>query len=462
MTEPNQSPPDLPENMRKELDPSTISGSAGGTVDVPEEQKTSLIESNPIGAETEQKTLQLPCVEAQTTSPSSVSAIRYLEKHFGNYELLSEIARGGMGIVYRAKQKSVNRIVALKMILSGTLASPTDIQRFYQEAEAAACLEHQTIVPIYEVGEVEGFHFYTMALIDGKSLAEIVAGGAMDPITAATIMAKVSSAIDYAHSKGVIHRDLKPANILIDQKGEPKITDFGLARTGKGDSNLTRTGLILGTPNYMPPEQAGGSKSDVGAHSDIYSIGATLYFLLTAHPPFHGASPLDVLNLVINSPVKDPRTIDVTIPRELSIICMKCLNKPPSKRYLSASDLSADLTRFVNQEPILARPPGFRAQLSHWMMSHPKMLNTLRIGTSLIGMAFVAWFVYAYISAKDAERKAMEDIIRADPKLWRTMQESNLEDKKQRILRKRPLDSNDIEELENINNKQEAWRKSSR
>ncbi len=298
-----------------------------------------------------------------------------LVKYFGQYELLSEIARGGMGIVYRARQRNLNRIVALKMILSGAIAAPEDVKRFYTEAEAAASLEHPNIVPIYEIGEYEGQHFFSMALVDGKSLAEPIKNGPLGAQEAAAIMAKVADAIDYAHSKGVIHRDIKPANILIDAKGDPKITDFGLARIDEGDSILTRTGLILGTPSFMPPEQASGKVRDIGAHSDVYSIGATLYCLMTGQAAFQGASPLETLNMVLNEPAKDPRSIVPSIPRDLQTICMKCLEKKPQDRYPSAGAVSKDLNRFLNGEPITARPPNTIVKLRYWGKKHSKLIS---------------------------------------------------------------------------------------
>jgi serine/threonine protein kinase len=311
-----------------------------------------------------------------------------LVKYFGQYELLSEIARGGMGIVYRARQRNLNRIVALKMILSGAIAAPEDVKRFYTEAEAAASLEHSNIVPIYEIGEHEGQHFFSMALVDGKSLAEPLKNGPLGAKEAAEIMSKVSDAIDYAHSKGIIHRDIKPANILIDAKGEPKITDFGLARIDEGDSILTRTGLILGTPSFMPPEQASGKVRDIGAHSDVYSIGATLYCLLTGQAAFQGSSPLETLNMVLNEPAKEPRSIVPSIPKDLQTICMKCLEKKPQDRYPSAGAVSKDLHCFLNGEPITARPPSPMIKLRYWIKKHPKLIS--RTFAALASLLFVA------------------------------------------------------------------------
>jgi serine/threonine protein kinase len=293
-----------------------------------------------------------------------------------------------MGIIYRARQRNLNRIVALKMILSGAIAAPEDVKRFYTEAEAAASLEHSNIVPIYEIGEHEGQHFFSMALVDGKSLAEPLKNGPLGAKEAAEIMSKVSDAIDYAHSKGIIHRDIKPANILIDAKGEPKITDFGLARIDEGDSILTRTGLILGTPSFMPPEQASGKVRDIGAHSDVYSIGATLYCLLTGQAAFQGSSPLETLNMVLNEPAKEPRSIVPSIPKDLQTICMKCLEKKPQDRYPTAGAVSKDLHCFLNGEPITARPPSPMIKLRYWIKKHPKLIS--RTFAALASLLFVA------------------------------------------------------------------------
>jgi serine/threonine protein kinase/uncharacterized coiled-coil protein SlyX len=306
----------------------------------------------------------------------------------------------------------LNRIVALKMILSGAIAAPEDVKRFYTEAEAAASLEHPNIVPIYEIGEHEGQHFFSMALVDGKSLAEPLKNGPLGAKEAAEIMAKVSDAIDYAHNKGIIHRDIKPANILIDAKGEPKITDFGLARIDEGDSILTRTGLILGTPSFMPPEQASGKVRDIGAHSDVYSIGATLYCLLTGQAAFQGSSPLETLNMVLNEPAKEPRSIVPSIPKDLQTICMKCLEKKPQDRYPSAGAVSKDLNCFLNGEPITARPPSPMIKLRYWIKKHPKLIS--RTFGPLAAFLFVAMMFLWWKSERgkmEAEKGKIEAVI---------------------------------------------------
>jgi Protein kinase domain len=218
------------------------------------------------------------------SGPASPSLIRY----FGDYEILRELARGGMGVVYQARQMSLNRPVALKMILAGQLANETDVRRFYIEAEAAANLDHPGIVPIFEVGQHQGQHYFSMGFVEGLSLSQRLAGGPLPPREAAALMVRVAEAIEYAHRRGVIHRDLKPANILIDGAGNPRVTDFGLAKRVEGDSGLTGSGQIMGTPSYMPPEQAGGDRGDVGPAADVYALGATLYALITgrhSRPP---------------------------------------------------------------------------------------------------------------------------------------------------------------------------------
>ena len=227
-----------------------------------------------------------------------------LIRYFGDYEIARELARGGMGVVFLARQMSLNRPVALKMILAGQLADDTDVKRFYTEAEAAANLDHPGIVPIYEVGQCGGQHYFSMGFVEGQSLSQLLAGGPLPPHEAADLIRRVSEAIEYAHRHGVIHRDLKPANILLDCDGNPRVTDFGLAKKVEGDGGLTGSGQLMGTPSYMPPEQAGGHRGDVGPAADVYSLGATLYALLAGRPPFQAATVMDtVIQLLGEEPV---------------------------------------------------------------------------------------------------------------------------------------------------------------
>jgi hypothetical protein len=281
-----------------------------------------------------------------------------LPASFGDYELLEEIGRGGMGVVYRATQRSLGRTVALKMLLRRDLASPADLVRFRSEAEAAARLDHPGIVSIFDVGECDGHPFYSMQFIEGTTLARRLSAGPLPPREAATLLAKVADAVQAAHARGVLHRDLKPSNILIDAAGEPHVSDFGLAKRLEADDSVTHTGAILGTPCYMSPEQAAGSRGDVGPTSDVWSLGTILYQILTGRPPFQAATPMDTLLAVLEADPPVPRSIDPRVDRDLEMIALKALQKPQDLRYASAADLSADLRAFLGGEPVAARRGG--------------------------------------------------------------------------------------------------------
>lgn len=285
---------------------------------------------------------------------------------FGDYELLDEIARGGMGVVYRARQKSLNRIVALKMILSGQFASEDDVERFKVEALAVAQLDHESIIPIYEIDQHEGRHYFSMKLVEGGHLDDHLESLRENDITKAIeILAKVCHAIHHAHQRGILHRDLKPPNILLDPQGNPFVTDFGLARQMDSQRQLTQTGAVLGTPNYMAPEQASGT-CDITTAADIYSLGALLYKIISGNPPFDADSTLDTLMQVLNeSPVKPSEHCKVD--RCLEQICMKCLSKEPSQRYDTAAELASDLEKWLAGEPVSISSPSVASVTRVWL-----------------------------------------------------------------------------------------------
>jgi eukaryotic-like serine/threonine-protein kinase len=362
-----------------------------------------------------------PTEPASTPAPS-LGSVRY----FGDYELLSEIARGGMGVVYRARQVSLNRPVALKMILAGNLAGEADVKRFHIEAEAAANLDHPGIVPIYEIGEHQGQHFFSMGFVEGTSLAAKVADGPLPPREAADLTMQVAEAMHYAHDKGVIHRDLKPGNVLLDLQGRPKVTDFGLAKKLQGDSGLTQTGQVMGTPSYMPPEQAEGK--EVGPLADVYSLGAVLYCLMTGRPPFQASSPMDTLMQVLEREPVPPRQLNPSVPRDLETICLRCLEKEPGKRYASAAALAGDLDRYLSGEPILARPVGASERAAKWVRRRP-VIAVLAAMVVLISGAGLAGVLFQWRRAEiarklavdkaEAETKARDDATRLAANLKR-------------------------------------------
>lgn len=299
-----------------------------------------------------------PALAAPPAPGGFVPGVTPLPASFDDYELLEEVGRGGMGIVYRARQKSLDRIVAVKMLLRRDLATAADLARFRSEAEAAARLDHPGIVSIFEVGECGGHPFYSMRFIEGTTLAKRLAAGDVPTREAATILARVAEAVDAAHRGGVLHRDLKPSNILIDAAGKPHVSDFGLAKRIEADQDVTHTGAILGTPCYMSPEQAAGSRGDVGPPSDVWSLGAILYQTLTGRPPFQAANPMDTLLAVLESDPPVPRSFDPGVNRDLEMIALKSLQKPQDLRYASAAALAADLRAFLAGEPVAARSGG--------------------------------------------------------------------------------------------------------
>ncbi|MFK8114719.1 MAG: protein kinase [Rubripirellula sp.] len=292
-------------------------------------------------------------------------------KYVGDYEIIDEIARGGMGVVYRAKQKSLNREVALKMILSGALAGEHEVARFRSEAEAAANLDHPGIVPIYEVGQHDDQHYFSMGLVEGPSLSQVLREGPMQQERAAKLVEQVARAIDYAHGRDVIHRDLKPGNILLTPEGLPQVTDFGLAKRMSSNEELTTTGQVIGTPAYMPPEQARGDLENIGPASDIYSLGAILYAVLSGRPPHNANSAIETLQQVMDVEPISVRSLNPAVPKDLETICARCLDKEPGRRYPSAGELADELGRFLRGEPIHARPVSTAERMYRWAKRHP-------------------------------------------------------------------------------------------
>jgi WD40 repeat protein/tRNA A-37 threonylcarbamoyl transferase component Bud32 len=301
---------------------------------------------------------------------------------FGDFQLLALVARGGMGVVYKARQIKLNRVVALKFIMAGTLANQADVRRFYAEAEAAGKLDHPSIVPVFDVDVHQGQHYLVMAYVEGMSLAKRIVDGPLPPGEAAALMQKVAAAVAYAHEQGVVHRDLKPGNVLVARDGTPRVTDFGLAKRIDQQSSLTATGQVLGTPSYMPPEQAEGRLDEVGPLSDVYALGATLYALLTGRPPFQASTPVDTLRQVLEQQPVPPRRLNPNVPQDLETICLKCLEKEPAARYSSASDAADDLGRHLAGEPITAVPAGALRRAWRWAQRH-------RVAALQIGLAAV-------------------------------------------------------------------------
>jgi eukaryotic-like serine/threonine-protein kinase len=359
-------------------------------------------------------------LDAPSAAFASKSA---LPRSFGSYELVEEVARGGMGIVYKARQTQINRTVALKVMVAGQFAAPDFVRRFRTEAEAVASLDHPNIVPIYEVGESDGQPYFSMKFVEGGSLAQRIAKpSSISNRDAAEWVIKLARAIHYAHQRGILHRDIKPGNVLLDAQGEPHLTDFGLAKLVEKDSTLTHTMAMLGTPSYMSPEQARGEAKQLTTAVDVYGLGAVFYELLTGQPPFAGGTTVDTVRQVLDKEPRRPSLIRADTDRDLETICLKCLAKEPSRRYGSAEALAADLERWLRHEPILARPVSGVERAAKLMRRNP-----VTSAFSAVTLLIVAVSVVMLIRANVRIRKAQgtETVLRGQAE--RKAEESRLE-----------------------------------
>src|SRR5215471_17764338 len=339
-----------------------------------------------------------PVEYAQTSKTHAgphVKPTRYLAKVFGqlgDYELLEEVGRGGQGVVFRARQKSLNRIVALKIIGLGQWATRAHLKRFRLEAEAAARLDHPCIVPIYEIGERDGQCYFSMKFVEGGQLDEVVKQAPMSARQAVELVAKVARTVHYAHEHGILHRDIKPGNILVDAKGEPNLTDFGLARLVESESTVTHTVEVLGTPSYMAPEQATGNNNKLTSATDVYGLGAVLYQLLTKHPPFAGGTTYETIKLLLETEPRQPRLWNRKVDRDLSTICLKCLEKDPQGRYPSALALAEDLERWLKYQPIQARSTGVLTRGRKWMQRNLTTTAIAVLSVALVlALGVIVW-----------------------------------------------------------------------
>jgi serine/threonine protein kinase/Tfp pilus assembly protein PilF len=315
-----------------------------------------------------------------------------MQMEFGDYELLEEIGRGGQGVVYRARQKSLNRTVALKVIGLGQWASTPHLKRFRHEAEAAASLEHPQIVPIYEIGERDGSCYFSMKFVEGGRLDEVVTREPLSPRRAAELLVKIARTVQFAHERGILHRDIKPGNILLDRQGEAHLTDFGLARLIEQESTITNSFDVLGTPSYMSPEQAAGRVKEMTAAADVYALGAVFYHMLTGQPPFAGGTTYETIRQVLDKEPRHPRLGNPKVDVDLGTICLKCLEKEPKKRYQTAEALAQDIERWLRYEPIKARRSGLVSRGWKWVRRNPTSAILAASLTALVlVLAVILW-----------------------------------------------------------------------
>jgi serine/threonine-protein kinase len=332
-------------------------------------------------------------------SPGSPEKL--IGQEYGNYELLQEVARGGMGVVFKAYDTKLQRTVALKMILDRNLASKEAVQRFYTEAETAAGLNHPGIVPVYDVGSHGGQHYYAMGFVEGPTLSDELRRRRFSMEESARLVLELAWAVAYAHECGVVHRDLKPGNILLSPEGQPQITDFGLAKRTNRPSYLTMDGQVLGTPGYMAPEQAAGDVEHSGTAVDVYALGAILYHLVTGYPPFRTA--LDAWASVLVQDPMPPRGINRRVPRDLDVICMKCLSKNPADRYATVQQLADDLQRYLDGELIQARPASLPRRLQRWARHRPRLASVL--------VTMIAFYIHHLILYTGGHPKSSDELF---------------------------------------------------
>jgi serine/threonine-protein kinase len=335
--------------------------------------------------------------EDESDDFSLSSIFSQLPRDFAGFELEEVIGRGGMGVVYKARQKELDRTVAVKMILDSYLASEEHIRRFHEEAKAAARVEHSNIVHIHEVGRWNDQHYFVMEYIDGTSLAQKVAHGEIEPEQAAFLVQRVARAVDHLHRQGIIHRDLKPSNILIDRDGEPHVTDFGLAKVFQHEGQSTATGVIVGTPSYMAPEQAAGKSDLLGPKSDVYSLGAILFEMLTGRPPFQEERPLDTVMKVLSGEPPLPRSLNHKVPRGLELVCLKCLARNPDDRYETAAALAGELGRYLKGEALEVRPPNLLQRIRRWGRREPALATRLGV----LGIFFCVQWTNFFVKIDD-------------------------------------------------------------
>jgi tRNA A-37 threonylcarbamoyl transferase component Bud32/DNA-binding beta-propeller fold protein YncE len=341
--------------------------------------------------------------EAETLAPAAAPGGAIPPEDVPGYDLLGVLGRGGMGVVYKARHRRLNRVVALKMILAGGHAGEAELARFRTEAEAVARMQHPCVVQVYEIGEHNGFPYLALEYCEGGSLADRLGGTPLPPAAAAALVEQLGRAVDAAHRQQVIHRDLKPANVLLAADGTPKITDFGLAKKLDEGGSQTQTGAIMGTPPYMAPEQAGGRSKEIGPAADTYALGALLYECLTGRPPFRAATTMDTVMQVLHNEPVPPTQLQPKTPRDLETICLKCLQKEPARRYATAADLAEDLRRFQAGEPIRARPVGAVEKVAKWARRRPAVAGLLAALAALtaLGVSLLLWQYGETVAERD-------------------------------------------------------------